>query len=684
MSEESFDSESNASSSTSAPKTRRKITKSSTSASSPGATTRRYRSKKSSSEAPSDIQDTPDTQSASNFSQSARMQSEFSEATTYSSQSAARHQSQTTETQNPATPAVSASVSSATSPDTKPSQVETGGHTESRDLRDQRQHRGFQQHNQQHKYQQHQGSFGREERRRSYEQEGGDSQQPSYGSSGNYPHQGQGEYGRGGRSFRKNGGGRRFERNRRRRPYEGGENYPSNYTPIDRGDQQGSSFFAVERREGQSQEGAEETAFNAPPDMYLHDLQQQPVHELAAFAQQIGIENPGSLRKHELVFEILRRHAQHGGRTYGEGVLEILPDNYGFLRQLEQDYLGCPEDIYVSPMQVRRYGLRKGNFVSGEIRPPREKEKYFSLVSVEKIENDDPEKAKSVLHFDNLTPLFPNRRINLESEKYKDIAMRAMDLVTPIGFGQRGLIVAPPRTGKTILMQKLANAITANHPDAHLIILLIDERPEEVTDMERSVKAEVISSTFDEHPERHVQTAEMTIERAKRLAERGKDVIILLDSITRLARAYNTVQPHSGKILSGGVDANALHKPKRFFGAARNIEEGGSLTIIATALIETGSKMDEVIFEEFKGTGNMEINLDRTLSDKRIYPAFNIPKSGTRKEDLLYHTEEMPRIHALRRAFSTLPTVEAMELLLERLKKTKSNVEFLLAMNLKD
>jgi transcription termination factor Rho len=326
----------------------------------------------------------------------------------------------------------------------------------------------------------------------------------------------------------------------------------------------------------------------------------------------------------------------------------------------------------------------RGDRVGGEIRSPRQKEHYFSLAMVETISGEDASKRVPPIHFDNLTPLFPNRRVILENEKLKDIAMRAFDLVSPIGFGQRGLIVAPPRTGKTVLMQKMANAITANNPKAHLIVLLIDERPEEVTDMARSVEGEVISSTFDEPPDRHVHIAEMVIERAKRLAEQGTDVVILLDSITRLARAYNTVQPHSGKILSGGVDANALHKPKRFFGAARNLEERGSLTIIATALVDTGSKMDEVIFEEFKGTGNMEIHLDRALVDKRIYPSINISKSGTRKEELLYHAEEMPRIHILRRALSSLPPVEAMELLLGRLKKTKSNVEFLLAMNLKE
>jgi transcription termination factor Rho len=423
-----------------------------------------------------------------------------------------------------------------------------------------------------------------------------------------------------------------------------------------------------------------------PPgvEMDLAELQKKNLPEITAMATEYGIENIGTLRKHELIFEILRRNAVRGGRVFGAGVLEILPDSYGFLRWPIHNYMPCPEDIYVSPSQIRRYGLKKGDHVGGEIRPPREKERYFALNSIEKLEGEAPEKAKSIVHFDNLTPLFPNRRIILENAKRNDPAMRAVDLVTPIGFGQRGVIVAPPRTGKTVLMQKIANAITDNNPAAYLIVLLIDERPEEVTDMRRSVKGEVISSTFDEPPERHVQVAEMVIERAKRLAERGTDVIILLDSITRLARAYNTLQPHSGKILSGGVDANALHKPRRFFAAARNLEEGGSLTIMATALVDTGSKMDEVIFEEFKGTGNMEIHLDRALVDKRVYPAVNIAKSGTRKEELLYHVDETPRIHALRKALSSLPPVEAMELLLDRLKKTKSNAEFLMAMNMKE
>ncbi len=417
-------------------------------------------------------------------------------------------------------------------------------------------------------------------------------------------------------------------------------------------------------------------------ELHLGDLQKMSIQMLSEMGVEYKIDNIGTLRKHELIFEILRRNAMKEGRMYGEGVLEILPDSYGFLRWPIHNFQPCPEDIYVSPSQIRRYGLKKGDLIAGEIRSPKHKERYFALVSVDKREGEIPEKAKQVIHFDNLTPLFPNRRIILETDK--DMAMRCVDLVTPIGFGQRGLIVAPPRTGKTVLMQKIANSISANHPEAHLIVLLIDERPEEVTDMKRSVRGEVISSTFDEPPERHVQVAEMVIERAKRLAERGTDVVILLDSLTRLARGYNTLQPHSGKILSGGVDANALHKPRRFFAAARNLEEGGSLTILATALVETGSKMDEVIFEEFKGTGNMEIHLDRALSDRRIWPAVNVAKSGTRKEELLYHKDEWPRIDALRKALSSLPAVEAMQVLLDRLKKTKTNIEFLLAMNLKE
>jgi transcription termination factor Rho len=433
----------------------------------------------------------------------------------------------------------------------------------------------------------------------------------------------------------------------------------------------------------QTKNNGMEESVNLGPTLDLSKLQQLSFSELQIKAAEYQIENPGLMRKHEVIFEILRRNAQRNGAIYGGGVLEILPEGYGFLRSEAYNYFPCQEDVYVSPALIRKYGLKKGNLVSGPIRPPKEKERYFSLLQVEKIENEEPEKIRGRIIFDNLTPIFPNRRIFLEG-KSGDLSMRVMDLITPIGFGQRGLIVAPPRTGKTVLIQKIANAITENHPEAHLIVLLVDERPEEVTDMERSVKGEVISSTFDETPDRHVQVAEMVIERAKRMAENKIDVVILLDSLTRLARAYNTLQPHSGKILTGGVDANALQKPRRFFATARNLEEGGSVTIIATALIDTGSKMDDVIFEEFKGTGNMELHLDRALVDKRIYPAINIPKSGTRREELLYHPDELVRIHVLRRALSSVPPIEAMELLLERLKKTKNNVEFLLSMNLKD
>jgi len=362
-------------------------------------------------------------------------------------------------------------------------------------------------------------------------------------------------------------------------------------------------------------------------------------------------------------------------------VLEVLSEGFGFLRSQAFNYLPCPEDVYVSPSQIRRFDLQTGDLVAGQIRPPKEKEKFFALLKVESVNHMEPDKAKEKTHFDNLTPLFPNKRFILETTS-DELSTRVLDLVCPIGKGTRGLIVAPPRTGKTVLMQKLANALIKNNPESYLIILLIDERPEEVTDMERSCKpAEVIASTFDEPPERHVQVAEMVIEKARRLVEHKKDVFILLDSITRLARAYNTVQPHSGKILSGGVDANALHKPKRFFGAARNIEEGGSLTIMATALVDTGSRMDEVIFEEFKGTGNMEVHLDRGLVDRRIFPSINIERSGTRKEELLYHPDEYSKVVLLRRALTGVPPVEAMELLLNKLKKTPSNIMFLLGMH---
>jgi transcription termination factor Rho len=434
---------------------------------------------------------------------------------------------------------------------------------------------------------------------------------------------------------------------------------------------------------------AGQTAYEPPaplppgPHLELDALQAKPTRTLKVMAKEYEIENAQVLKKHELVVEILRRNAQKNGTANGGGVLDLSPDGYGFLRAAKFNYLTCPEDIYVSPSQVRRFNLRAGELVYGPIRTPREKERYFALARVDKIAGEPAEEGRVRIAFDLLTPTFPNRRIFLEGKK-GDVSMRAMDLVCPLGFGQRGLIVAPPRTGKTILLQKIANAIMENNPKAHLIMMLIDERPEEVTDMLRTVKGEIIASTFDETCERHVQVAEMVTERAKRLVENKVDVVILLDSITRLARAYNTMQPSSGKIMSGGVESNALQKPKRFFGAARNIQEGGSLTIIATALVETGSRMDDVIFEEFKGTGNMEVNLDRNLSDQRIFPAFNIQRSGTRKEELLYHPDELPRIHALRKVLAEESPVEAMGLLLEKIKKTENNIEFLMALNLKN
>jgi transcription termination factor Rho len=419
-----------------------------------------------------------------------------------------------------------------------------------------------------------------------------------------------------------------------------------------------------------------------PRMMNIAQLQAMSMAELTQMARDFRVENVGTMKKHEIIFHILQKNAERNGILFSEGVLEILPEGFGFLRSQAFNYLPCPEDIYVSPSQIRRFDLQTGDLIAGQIRPPKDKERFFALLKVEGVAGEDPEKAKEKTHFDNLTPLFPNKRFLLETSP-DELSTRVLDLVCPIGKGTRGLIVAPPRTGKTVLMQKLANAILRNNPEAYLFILLIDERPEEVTDMERSCKpAEVISSTFDEPPERHVQVAEMVIEKARRMVEHKRDVVILLDSITRLARAYNTIQPHSGKILSGGVDANALHKPKRFFGAARNIEEGGSLTIIATALVDTGSRMDEVIFEEFKGTGNMEVHLDRHLVDRRIFPSINIELSGTRKEELLYHPDEYNRIVLLRRALTGVPPVEAMELLLGKLRKTKHNIEFLLGMGM--
>jgi len=435
------------------------------------------------------------------------------------------------------------------------------------------------------------------------------------------------------------------------------------------------------QRGGGDQRGAiEDKDRIAATSVNIAKLQSMSMTELNQMARELAVENFGTMRKHEVIFHILQKNAERAGVLFSEGVLEVLPEGFGFLRSQSFNYLPCPEDIYVSPSQIRRFDLQTGNLIAGQIRPPKEKERFFALLKVEAVDQEDPDKAKDKTHFDNLTPLFPNKRFILETMS-DELSTRVLDLVCPIGKGSRGLIVAPPRTGKTVLMQKLANAILKNNPESYLFILLIDERPEEVTDMERTCRgAEVISSTFDEPPERHVQVAEMVIEKAKRMIEHKRDVVILLDSITRLARAYNTVQPHSGKILSGGVDANALHKPKRFFGAARNIEEGGSLTIIATALVDTGSRMDEVIFEEFKGTGNMEVHLDRALVDRRIFPSINIERSGTRKEELLYHPDEYNKVVILRRALTGVPPVEAMELVLNKLKKTKSNIEFLLSM----
>jgi transcription termination factor Rho len=443
----------------------------------------------------------------------------------------------------------------------------------------------------------------------------------------------------------------------------------------DDGERNGGVAVAVEKEEAPAARN------QLPPGetLNLADLQAMTMPHLQKMARDGGVEAVAVLKKHEIIFEILKKNAERNGAMFGEGVLEILPDGFGFLRSPAYNYLPCPEDIYVSPSQIRRFELQTGDLVAGQVRPPKDKERFFALLKVEAVNRENPDKAKEKIMFDNLTPYFPTSRFILET-KPEEINSRVMDLFTPIGKGQRGLIVASPRTGKTILLQKIANAVLTNNPEAILIVLLIDERPEEVTDFKRTVNAEVISSTFDEAPERHAQVAEMVLEKAKRLVEHKKDVVILLDSITRLARAYNTLQPHSGKILSGGVDANALHKPKRFFGAARNVEEGGSLTIIATALVETGSRMDEVIFEEFKGTGNMELCLDRHLVEKRIFPAIDIERSGTRKEELLYHPDELDRIYILRKALAGVPPVEAMELIVEKLKKTRSNAEFLLSM----
>ncbi|OIO34336.1 MAG: transcription termination factor Rho [Candidatus Omnitrophica bacterium CG1_02_40_15] len=414
--------------------------------------------------------------------------------------------------------------------------------------------------------------------------------------------------------------------------------------------------------------------------MDIEKLKSMKISELNKLAHDMNINGVSGLRKQDLIFKVLQAQTEKDGLIFGEGVLEILPDGFGFLRSPNYNYLPCPDDIYISPSQIRKFELRTGDTVSGQIRPPKEGERYFALLKVEAVNFESPEAAKDKVLFDNLTPIYPNVRYKLET-KTIDTSMRIIDLLTPIGKGQRGMIVAPPYSGKTIIMQKIANSIATNFPDTIIMVLLIDERPEEVTDMQRSVKGEVISSTFDEPAERHVQVAEMVLEKAKRLVEHKKDVVVLLDSITRLARAYNTVVPHSGKILSGGVDSNALHKPKRFFGAARNIEEGGSFTIIATALVDTGSRMDEVIFEEFKGTGNMELQLDRTLFQRRVYPAIDIKRSNTRKEELLVNEKELQRIWLLRKVLNELNSVEAMELLIEKISKTKTNDDFLESMN---
>ncbi|MBZ0114559.1 MAG: transcription termination factor Rho [Thermoanaerobaculia bacterium] len=413
--------------------------------------------------------------------------------------------------------------------------------------------------------------------------------------------------------------------------------------------------------------------------MDIRALKEMTISKLSAVAKELGVEGASGARKQELIFQILQAQTEQSGLIFAEGVLECLPDGFGFLRAPEYNYLPGPDDIYVSPSQIRRFDLRTGDTVSGQVRQPKEGERYFALIKVEAVNFEHPDVAREKVFFDNLTPLYPDERLVLESNG--DMSARVMDLVTPMGKGQRALIVAPPRTGKTMLLQSIARSIATNHPEVVLIVLLIDERPEEVTDMQRSVQGEVVSSTFDEPATRHVQVAEMVIEKAKRLVEHKKDVVILLDSITRLARAYNTVQPPSGKVLSGGIDANALHRPKRFFGAARNVEEGGSLTIIATALVDTGSRMDDVIFEEFKGTGNSELHLDRKLVEKRVFPAIDINKSGTRKEELLIDEKDLRRIWVLRKVLNPLSTVESMELLQDKLSKTKLNIDFLNAMS---
>jgi transcription termination factor Rho len=431
-------------------------------------------------------------------------------------------------------------------------------------------------------------------------------------------------------------------------------------------------------RDVEPKTGPRQQTTQAAETLDIRVLKEMKLPDLTRLAKEHGIENATGMRKQDLIFSVLQAQTERSGLIFSEGVLECLPDGFGFLRAPEYNYLPGPDDIYVSPSQIRRFDLHTGDTVSGQVRPPKEGERYFALIKVEAVNFEHPDVAREKILFDNLTPLYPQNRIRLETP---NMSSRVLDLIAPVGKGQRGLIVAPPRTGKTMILQAIANSITSNHPEVTLIVLLIDERPEEVTDMQRSVKGEVISSTFDEPASRHVQVAEMVIEKAKRLVEHKRDVVILLDSITRLARAYNTVVPPSGKVLSGGVDSNALQRPKRFFGSARNVEEGGSLTIIATALIDTGSRMDDVIFEEFKGTGNMEVHLDRKLSDKRVFPAIDINKSGTRKEELLLERAELNRIWVLRKVFSPLSTVESMELLVEKLEKTRTNNDFLNSMS---
>jgi transcription termination factor Rho len=463
------------------------------------------------------------------------------------------------------------------------------------------------------------------------------------------------------------------------RPQRHGDDNRGNRGPNGRGGHRGNSHPG---RGGQGRQGVEaqgDTATAEGPVVELSTLKDMGVTELTKIAKQLDVPGATGMRKQELIFEILRSRAEKSGLLFSEGVLETLPDGFGFLRAPDYNYLPGPDDIYVSPSQIRKFDLHTGDTVSGQIRPPKEGERYFALIKVEAVNFEPPDRAREKIFFENLTPLYPQERVRLETAS-DNLSARVMDLMTPIGKGQRGLIVSAPRTGKTMLLQNIANSITANHPEVYLIVLLIDERPEEVTDMQRSVKGEVISSTFDEPATRHVQVAEMVIEKAKRLVEHKKDVVILLDSITRLARAYNTIVPPSGKVLSGGVDSNALQRPKRFFGAARNIEEKGSLTIIATALVDTGSRMDDVIFEEFKGTGNMEIHLDRKLADRRVFPAIDIQKSGTRKEELLLPKEDLNRVWVLRKVLTPLSPVEAMELLLSKMGKAKNNAEFLGAM----